>query len=257
MRTHPAKDIFSYLGYLVKPGLRGFFAFFIITFIFLLTLGTWQLRRLEWKNDLIHSINQNLAKPPVDIDDLVTDTISKEQSPDYRRFTITGTLENEKPFRILSKVHKDQLGYHLIVPFTLSNGARLLVNLGWMPLDKSIKDITFPESPITISGIAKSTTGRTSYTPENNYQTHELFSLDPVEVAQEKSWPSLLPFYLVRISKGAFTQDTPVPLEEKIAITNSHLGYAITWYLLALFWGLIFTFYARRQIHNGFMDKNS
>ncbi len=255
MHNQPSKDIFSYLGYLVRPGLRGFFSFFIMTFLLLIALGTWQLRRLEWKNDLIQNINQNLAKPPVNIDDLVTDTISKGQSPDYRRVKITGTIESDKPFRILSKVHKDQLGYHLIVPFTLSNGARLLVNLGWMSLDKKINDIIFPQSPITISGIAKSSTGRTSYTPENNYQTHDLFSLDPLEVAQGKSWPSLLPFYLVRISKGVFTQDIPVPLEEKIAITNSHLGYAITWYLLALFWGLIFTFYARRQIHNGFMDK--
>ncbi|NCP61605.1 MAG: SURF1 family protein [Alphaproteobacteria bacterium] len=253
MRTHSSKDIFSYLGYLVKPGLRGFFTFFLTTFILLIVLGTWQLRRLEWKNNLIQTINQNLAKPSVELDDLVTDTLSKGQTPDYRRVKITGTLENEKPFRVLSKTHKGQLGYHLIVPLSLSNGARLLVNLGWMPLDKGIKDINFPQSPITVSGIVKSAAERTAYTPENNYQTHDLFSLDPLEVAQEKTWPALLPFYIVRLSKGVFTQEYPVPLEGKIAITNSHLGYAVTWYLLALFWGLIFTFYARRHIHNEFM----
>ena len=255
MRTHSSKDIFSYLGYLVKPGLRGFFSFFLMTFVLLLVLGTWQLRRLEWKNDLIQTINQNLAKLPVDLDSLITDTISKGQVPDYRRVKITGTLEKDKPFKILSKVHKDQLGYHLVVPFTLSNGARLLVNLGWMPLTKSIEDIDVPQSPLTISGIAKSSTGRTAYTPDNNYQTHDLFSLDPLEVAHEKTWPTLLPFYIVTLSKGVFTQEYPVPLDEKIRITNSHLGYAITWYLLALFWGLIFTFYARRQIHNNSMNK--
>lgn len=252
MRTQQSKDIFHYLRYLVKPGLRGFFAFFLVTFVFLMVLGAWQLKRLEWKNNLIQAINQNLSAPPVDLDELITETVFQDKNPDYRRVTVIGVLEKTKPFKLLAKVHKynhkDQLGYHLIVPFTLLNGARVLVNLGWMPMDKTIEEINFPKSPIEVSGLVKSTTGRTSYTPENNYETHEFFSLDPLEVARKKTWPTLLPFYIVRLSKGAFPQEYPVPLEEKVHISNSHLEYALTWYLLALFWGLIFTFYARHHI---------
>lgn len=168
-----------------------------------------------------------------------------------------GTFKKTKPFKVLAKVHDNKLGYHLVLPFTLTNGARILVNLGWMPMGKSIEDIKFPESPITISGVVKSMTGRTSYTPENNYQTHELFNLDPLEIAHEKTWPALLPFYIIRISQGAFVQPYPVPIEEKIHLPNSHLEYALTWYLLALFWGLIFTFYARRHIHRISLKKEA
>lgn len=259
MNSTPQKDIFSYLKQLISPGLRGFFLFFLLTFSFLLYLGTWQLNRLEWKNILIKEINQNLSKPPISFDDLLIETLQKNKSPDYRRVNLVGVFEESKPFKLLMKMQNETLGYHLIVPFVLESGPRILVNIGWVPATIDPSTVHIPTSPQTLKTIAKTKTGRSSHTPDNNYKTHDLFNLDPLELAHEKTWPALLPFFVTLTSPLHLPKDAakkyPLPIEMQIAIRNAHLEYALTWYLLALFWLIIFVVYARHKTHN--LSKHS
>ena len=48
-------------------------------------LGTWQVYRLEWKNDLIANYNSNFEMPPVSIADL----FDSELEFKYRRVFIS------------------------------------------------------------------------------------------------------------------------------------------------------------------------
>jgi surfeit locus 1 family protein len=247
--TDQQKDIFSYMKFLVKPGLRGFFLFFLLTFGLLLTLGAWQVSRLEWKNNLIQTVNTNLAKPTISLDILLAEALSKDTKSTYRRVHFKGSIERSKPFKLLMQKHKDILGYHPVVTVALESGARVLVDLGWVPNSIALDSITFPKGQVVFQGALKEESGRTSYTPENNYETHDLFSIDPLELAREKTSPTLLPFFVTRTGDLQGFDKYPLPVEMQIAIRNSHLGYAVTWYLLALFWLMIFVVYARRKIY--------
>ncbi len=253
MPNTPHKDAFSYVKYLIAPGLRGFFLFFIATFSFLLYLGTWQINRLEWKNELIKNINLNLKAPPVSLEDLLVETLPQNKNLDYRRVYFSGKFDTTKPFKFMMQMHKepkgDTLGYHLIVPFVLETGARVLVDIGWISMGINPENISLPMDELKLVGITKTNTGRSSYTPDNNYETHELFSIEPLEVAHEKSWPTLLPLFVTLTTSLPGLEKYPLPVEMQIAIPNSHLEYALTWYLLALFWLIIFIVYARHKIH--------
>ena len=141
------------------------------------------------------------------------------------------------------------LGYHFIAPFTLKSGARLLVNVGWVPNSVVPQTIHLPSGFLKLSGIIKRKTERTSYTPENDYKNHALFNLDPAEITHKKTWPSLLPFFITLTSPLPSAEKYPLPIEMQLAIRNSHLEYTLTWYLLALFWLMIFVVYARHKIH--------
>ena len=255
------KDIFSYLTYLIAPGLRGFFLFFLVTFAFLLYLGTWQVNRLEWKNELIKNIKLNLTKPSIPLDDLLLEILPHNKSPDYRQVHFSGKFDTTKPFKLMMQMHKtpkgDTLGYHLIVPFLLETGARVLVNTGWIPQKIDPKEIPLPKGKLTLTGITKTKTGRSSYTPDNNFETHELFSLDPLELSHEKAWPTLLPFFVTLTTPLPLIDQYPLPGDGKISIRNTHLEYALTWYLLALFWLLIFVVYARHKIHQPESNKRT
>ncbi len=248
MINHPPKDAFSYIKYLIKPGLRGFFLFFLMTFLLLIALGTWQINRLEWKNNLIQTINDNLSKPPINLDDLLIEILPKDTNPDYRHVYIKGIFERTKPFKLLMQMQNETLGYHLIVPFVLENGAQVLVNIGWVPADINPETLIIPTDTINIKGIVRSKTGRNSYTPDNDYETQDLFSLDPLEIAHEKTWPLLLPFFITLTTPLPEIGKYPLPVDIRITIRNAHLEYALTWYLLALFWVIIFVIYARRKI---------
>lgn len=249
MTSPPPRDIFSYMKYLIKPGLRGFFLFFLATFFLLITLGTWQINRLEWKNNLIKDIKTNRSRPPISLDDLLVEILPEDKNPDDRRVHFTGLFQKVKPFKLLMQVREGKLGYHLITPFLLDEGAQILLNLGWVPADIDPETIILPTDTQNLNGIMQSATERNAYTPDSNYDTQEFFIIDPLEVAHEKAWPTLLPFFVTLTTPLLGITKYPLPVERQIAIRNSHLEYALTWYLLALFWLIIFVIYARRKIY--------
>ena len=62
------------------------FVYFII--LVLITLGSWQLYRLDWKLNLISEINNSLKNDPVDL--------SKSNKKNYLRKTTSGTVDFDK-----------------------------------------------------------------------------------------------------------------------------------------------------------------
>jgi len=64
-----------------------FIIFFILVFI---ALGTWQIIRLNWKNNLILEIENSLKNPPVEL------TQSNKQN--YLKIKTSGNIDFESPF---------------------------------------------------------------------------------------------------------------------------------------------------------------
>ena len=69
----------------VKLQLKNLFLFKIFVFLFITlfcTLGTWQLYRLQWKQDLINQISEGLKSTPI--------KYSQNISKNYQRVTLVG-----------------------------------------------------------------------------------------------------------------------------------------------------------------------
>ena len=65
------------------------FSVFIIFFIFVfVALGTWQIIRLNWKNDLILEIENSLKNPPVEL--------SQSNKENFLKIKTSGTIDFEK-----------------------------------------------------------------------------------------------------------------------------------------------------------------
>ena len=65
------------------------FSVFIIFFIFVfIALGSWQIVRLNWKNNLILEIENSLKNPPVEL--------TKSNKENFLKIRTSGTVDFEK-----------------------------------------------------------------------------------------------------------------------------------------------------------------
>src|SRR5690606_33545017 len=114
--------------------------------------------------------------------------------------------------------------------FQTEQGLLLLVNRGWAP-PSEWDSLSRPLETLTLEGIIRLETPPSFFTPENNYEKRALYRITPLDIGKETSLP-LLPFYLQKTEPP--DSAPPYVLTSLPEIRNPHLGYAITWFSLAL-----------------------
>lgn len=203
----------------------------------LLSLGTWQVNRLHWKESLLTAIDERGHAPAIDVSEIAARLAAGEEI-DYRHATASGRFLHDKERHFLA-TFDGQSGFYLYTPLELADGRFLFVNRGFVPYDR--KDAqTRPESLVegqqTVTGLARARLNEkpSSLVPDNNEATNIFYWKDLTRMAASTSLPEdrVLPFFLDAdatpvpggLPKGGVTQ---------VDLPNSHLQYAITWYGLA------------------------
>ena len=113
-----------------KPKLVPLIAF-IISLSVLLCLSGWQIKRLNWKTDLISQRVMSFELNPVDFSQ-----INDPEKNEFRKIIVKGQLlnENERYMPALSK--RGNNGFHILVPLKTKKGKFIIYNTGWIPLKK-------------------------------------------------------------------------------------------------------------------------
>ncbi len=106
----------------------------IAAFAILLSLGTWQVERLNWKEALIATIAERRAAPPVPLAEIEAEQAAG-QDIDYRTVTVTGTFDNARERHFLATWNGES-GFYVFTPLTLADGRSLFVNRGFVPYDR-------------------------------------------------------------------------------------------------------------------------
>ena len=199
---------------------------FSVMLSILVSLGTWQVQRLQYKNQVIESIKNN--SETVDIYDS-----SQLKHVKFKNVTLEGFFLPKKIFyyRLLN----NKPGYEVILPFILEDKKMVLVSLGWAESKMDISTITTKQE---VEGLLVDWYRGNFINLNNNLQKNEWFSLNKKDIAVYTGFdvePYLLilkkPEYLVSGMKMPFSIDN---------IPNKHLEYAITWFSLALILTIIF-----------------
>ena len=200
-----------------------FVFFFISIFI---ALGSWQLIRLDWKNELLNKIDISLNKEPVD---LMTNV-----HEDYLRIKTSGIIDFDKQIYLYSLNEKGAPGFNVVNPLIINN-KNFLLNRGWIPFDKkNSKEINIFDKKI-ILGTLKKQIKASKFKPTNDIKSNYWFTLDRNDVFEYTN-KNFSPF-IIYLSNNS---NLPKPKIITINIPNSHKKYAITWFSLAL---SIFFFY--------------
>lgn len=205
-------------------------------------LGTWQVRRLQWKLDLISRAEDRLLLPPLELPDRINPDVVNEF--DYRRVSVTGEFDHSKEMLVGPRLYQNKRGYYVVTPLKRKNASTLLIFRGWIPQGKKDQR-TRPESLVRgeqrIDCLLHKKPQKNMFTPEmesNGYEFHfmdidmmaKLTGAQPIfiEALMDESPNSLMPEQLAM-------QGVPIGGVPKVNYRNSHFQYILTWYGLSLF----------------------
>lgn len=196
--------------------------------VILLALGTWQLQRLEWKEQLIEERTAQLSAPPVELPRDVADG----RKLDFRRVEASGTFRHDLAQAFGFTAHRGEPGHHLLTPLLRADGTAVLVDRGWVPTDwRSPSDETRERA--TVTGIARyradDEPGR--LTPDNEPAAGQWYWYDMAALERALGL-ELLPV-VVEAAAEAGAEAPPIGGQTRVELPNNHLQYAITWYGLA------------------------
>ena len=215
----------------------------------LLGLGSWQLQRLAWKNGILAELAAAQALPPAEAGPAATP---------WSPITATGRLRPGAEAFLGLEVRGTALGGTLVAVLDRENAPPLLVLRGWAPFEGG--RIERPQGPVTLTGYARPADRRNPFAPEPDPVARRFYTFEPARIAAALGAPDALPYALVAVRPGRAAQSgfgaAPAPARAELpdpalgvpAPNNPHLGYALTWFGLAIGWAAIFALWATRRL---------
>lgn len=189
----------------------------------LISLGTWQVQRLTWKEAVLADIEARISAAPVEIPAALDPEADR-----YLPVTATGTYGAER-IRVLSSRQLYGAGYRVISPFD-TGGRRILIDRGFVLERDAIP--APPAGEVTLTGNLHWPSETDKYTPAPDPKADIWFARDVPAMAAALGTDPVL---LVRRTGPDGADVTPLPVDT-VGIPNNHLQYALTWFSLAFIW---------------------
>jgi surfeit locus 1 family protein len=193
----------------------------------LLSLGIWQLRRLEWKETILANITARINDAPVD---LALVGAADPENDRYMPVTVRGRTTGDE-ILVLSGKKNEGAGYEVIAAFETTSGRRIMLDRGFIP--EALRNVTRPPVDLNVTGNLDWPAEADSYTPPPDARTGLWFARDVPGMATSLGTDALL--VVAREANGDAQSIEPVPVDIT-GIANDHLQYAITWFSLAAVW---------------------
>ena len=219
-------------GKLVLTGI----AFFIALAI-LLSLGTWQVQRLHWKEKLLADIAERRVAAPVALADIEA-MAAKGEDIEYRPVTVTGVFANNRE-RHFFATWNGQTGYYVYTPLQLADGRFVFVNRGFVPFEAKEPEMRKQgqlTGAQTVTGLARARLAEkpSSIVPDNDVAKNIFYwkDLDVMAASTGIAADRLVPFF-VDAGDARNPKGLPIGGVTQFDLPNNHLQYAVTWYGLA------------------------
>jgi surfeit locus 1 family protein len=199
----------------------------------LIGLGTWQVERLQWKEQLIAARAARLAAPP----EALPASSADWPAWDFHKVSVRGTFRHDLEQLFGTYGIDGVLGHHLLTPLIRPDGPAVLADRGWIPADQAHPAAHRegqPAGEVEVSGIARYRAADAPgwFTPANQPADGFWFSYD-LPVMQQALGLELLPV-VIEADATPNPGGLPVGGQTVTELPNNHLQYVITWYGLAV-----------------------
>ena len=216
----------------------------------LIALGTWQVQRLGWKEDLLATIEARRTSAPLDLAE-VEQLFSWSRDVDYQAMRVTGEFLHDKE-QYFFATWKGDTGFYVYTPLWLADGRFIFVNRGFVPyeLKDPAKRPLEVLGPVTVTGLARNPLeGKPSFmVPDNDLGKNIFYWKDMGAMAANAGLdPSLLVPFFIDADASPNPGGLPQGGVTLIDLPNNHLQYALTWYGLAAALVAVFGSFAWRR----------
>ena len=207
------------------------FVYFII--LTLLSLGFWQIYRLNWKLELIKQIENSLINPPVELSNI--------EKKNYLRIKTSGKIDFDKQIYLYNLNDAGKPGFEVVNPIKIGD-ENYLINRGWIPFEKKgLPEINLIDQN-QIVGTLMLQTKASSFKPENDIQNNYWFTLNREDIS--KFTGRNFSEYVIYLN-GDYKIPKPRVITAKIS--NNHKKYAITWFSMAISILLIYLYFRKKN----------
>ncbi|CAI4210995.1 unnamed protein product [Parascedosporium putredinis] len=185
-------------------------------------LGTWQVKRLQWKTDLLARLEDRLIRDPLPLPPRIDPSAVPDF--DYRRVYAKGHFRHDQEMLIGPRMREGEQGYEGLD----SKEVR-------QPEDQ---ERCSPLGEVTVEGLLREPWKKNMFTPDNRPDKKEFYFPDVKQMAElvgsQPIWveATLIPEYL----KMADYESRGVPIGRPpvVGLRNNHAQYIFTWYSLCI-----------------------
>lgn len=211
----------------------------------LCTLGTWQIQRMHWKNNITADLQAQYINggKPLGASDLAT-----IGTGGFVYGAVSGQPLKDKALLLGPRIVGGRSGYHLLLPVETPDGAVLIVNAGWVGAlwgdTLSERLATLPPA-ITAQGIVRHPDW-SRFASKNSPANDLWFRADIAEIAAARDIESVYPVVLYADKTDPAIVDV-LAHDAQWFPRNKHLQYALFWYALAGVMAIIYGTYIFRK----------
>ncbi|XP_062845048.1 surfeit locus protein 1 [Trichomycterus rosablanca] len=204
-------------------------------------LGTWQVKRRQWKLKLIEELHNLTTADPVP---LPTDPAELKHLQ-YRRVKVRGVFDHSRELYVLPRSPVDpereaqeagrlsssaESGANVITPFQCTDlGITILVNRGYVPKNK-IKPETRMKGQVTdeleLVGVVRLNEQRRPFVPHNNVEANRWHYRDLEAMAKATGAEEIF----IDAVFDSTIPGGPIGGQTRVTLRNEHMQYIITWY---------------------------
>jgi surfeit locus 1 family protein len=227
----------------------------------LVSLGTWQLHRKAWKEDLIAKIEARVKAEPISYTAALAEFV-RTQDVEYSRVRVTGVFDHGEERHVYAPRETSQ-GWNVFTLLRPEGGFPVYVNRGWVPdrlKDPAKRAEGQLAGPVTITGLVRLDEKKGWFTPAPDVVGNRWYARDTWAMrwgsAGEPSSDTLAtarlvayaPFSIDAEAEPANPGGWPKGGTTEVRLPNSHLQYVVTWYGLAATLLVIFAVFARQRL---------
>lgn len=203
----------------------------------LLFLGTWQMDRLAWKQDVLAAIAAAEQRPPVPLA-ATSPLLARVRAEGV--FAPLGALYGAE----VRDVAGVPTGGARLLGVLLRDGApAVLVDRGWVPVPTP----NLVTGPATIDGYIRPPDAPGAFTPADDLPGRRFYTLAPAAIGRALGVAELAPYILVAMGPSP-ASGYPEPARTMPRPANNHLTYAFTWFGLAAVLLVIFALHVRSTL---------
>lgn len=215
----------------------------LIVFAILCSLGTWQMRRMAWKEALIAQVDSRLRDTPIAAPGPDSWATLDLAAADYTPVTVSGTFLNDAEAHFYSALMDPRgpvggVGWYVFAPLRTDEGWIVYVNRGFVPdamKDPSKRESGQLQGRVTVTGLLRRPENPGKFQASPNLVTNQWFAREPARFAAAQGFP---PEQVAPYSIDADATPNPGGLpqggETTVNFSNNHLQYVVTWFGLAL-----------------------